>query len=245
MRLALVVSGKFIKKTENADSELNENKQPNRWWKWLKGRIEEIKQEKQRLEELRADDWYYQHSWFEKEYFIHKLKRKVMNFTYSLYKKSLETYFFEMIFYVNQLSDGKLEKFNNDCSSAHLGNLKCNLPIILKVNNISQAQKLAFLITKQLVTNNFAIITNYGIELKKMSPEEEKLKLEALERRFKIPDKQKGVLEITTDSMNIINPTEPNPRIDELTIKIIDVCKLDWPFDNRFVVTLEKYSTVE
>ena len=244
--IASVVSGKF--KKQNADSETNTRKvksEKKTWGKWLKCKIEERKQEKANLRGLRDDDWYYQHSWFEKEYFIHKLKRKIMNFTYKLYKNSLETYFFEMIFYVNQLPDGELEKFNYDVCSTHLGNLKCYLPIIFKVNHISQAQHLASLITKQLFTNNCALITNYGVDVRMLTPKEEKLKLDELELRFRIPEKQKGVLEITTNSINILKSTDPNPRIDELSVKIIDVCKLDWPFNNRFVIRLEKHSTEE
>jgi len=48
------------------------------------------------------NDWYYQHSWFERKWFLHKLKRLIMGFIYKISDRiddlTCEKYYYEFVF---------------------------------------------------------------------------------------------------------------------------------------------------
>jgi len=229
------VSGKFIKKTENADLELNEKKQPNRWWKDI---IEERKEEKQRLKELRDDDWYYQHSWFEKEYFIHKLKRKVMNFIYKLFVKSLETYFIEIEFYSPQTK--KTIEYNKKYGTNYVGDFRFYLPVITQVKDLEQAVIIMNMITDKL-RDEYGItkFRTMRIDKNPMSEERFKLTLEKLNNEYE--NTKKAKLEILTYSPdNLGNYNYDEPKITEVDIKVIELTKLSWIGQTDYMVLVRK-----
>jgi len=97
-------------------------------------------------------DWYYQHSWFDRKWFKHKLNRKVMNLIYTIYRSIeemfLESYLVEFHFYTRPSNN--LDEYNKKHNKTYLGDFKCYLPILFKVRDYHELETLVGIINRQL-----------------------------------------------------------------------------------------------
>jgi len=230
-----------LKKQKNAESETYATNKT--WFNWLTESLRERKQEKQNLKELRADDWYYQHSWFEKEYFIHKLKRKLMNFIYKLYTSVedylLSDFLFEIEFYTPKSVN--LDEYNKRNNTKHKGDFKCYLPIIIKAKEITEAESISIAIRKELETEYGAQMTSFYV-LDKIATQERFKNLQNIfESKFKGLKDNIGFIDINTftPKRKDSNGNDFSLREDRKYFRVLKSGPM--PFQNQNFEYLVKY----
>jgi|GEM_PF-6485531 len=145
-------------------------------------------------------DWYDRHSWFELKWFKHKLKRKLMDFVYFLYRKVerylLSDFLFEMEFYTPR--SHALEEYNRKHGTNHLGDYKCYLPIIIRSKNRNEAILVSNAIKKELENEHKITLTYFKISDKIISKEYFDQTIERLENSFKGYETEWGYIDIYT-----------------------------------------------
>jgi hypothetical protein len=168
-------------------------------------------EDRRNLKLLRQYDWYYQHSWFSKQFF-QKLKRKTMNIIYKLYSSIeehlLEKYLVEFHFYTGVMDKEKLDEYNKKHGTMYLGEFKCYLPILFMVKNYDELEHLTSIINNQLTTQYRCSIFQINTSEKILT--EEMLNLKIQITKDKMLNSDTGVLNISTFNLT---PTEKNLEI--------------------------------
>jgi hypothetical protein len=185
------------------------------------------------------DDWYYQHSWFERKWFLHKLKRYILrNFIYPLFEKSLETYFVEIEFYSPEIK--LTEKYNKKHGTEYDGDFRFYLPILTQVIHQSQAiaimNKIVNTLRKEYNINNFRLLR---VDENPLSKERFDLIIKRLNLEYKGTHISK--LEIVThipDKFGNYNVDEP--KITEIDIKVIKLTDINWENKSNYTVLIQR-----
>lgn len=152
-----------------------------------------FKKRKERREYLIAiGDWYYQHSWFERKWFLHKLKRKIMNFVYKFTDKINDEYF-----------DFICEKYFTHYKFATDDNkIIAELPLIIYCRNVEEyvfivgelnRELSRVLLYKIFEIPKYELITNINIQNK------------INELEFKYSEKESAIVKIITRTENELN----------------------------------------
>ena len=205
-------------------------------WQQFKDRKDKKLEHKEYLRAI--GDWYYQHSWFERKWFLHKLKRIIMKLIYNLFEKGLETYFVEIGFFTPP--SNKLEKYNKKHGTEFCGDFKMYLPLLVRVKNRSQAEQIANKIFKTLSSEyNIENIFLFNVGEKPLSKDSINDVIEYINRTY--CDASKTRLEINTYTPNYLQEYDfENPIITNVDIPVISVGSINWIGQHEYIVKIFK-----
>lgn len=151
-----------------------------------------IKESKIYRDYIRSDDWYYQHSWFERKYFIHKLKRKIMNVILNVWKH------IEDILLHNYYAEIKFSDKNEF--------FKAYMPIIIRCKDYREAEKIIAKIGEEL--RDIYSFEVFGLNILKELATPEIINLE----KEKIINGQRGI-QLAEIEFNIYTVKNISPKL--------------------------------
>lgn len=226
---------------DSLKKETKTNPEKKTWAKWWKDRFQERKQKRLNLKELQSDDWYYQHSWFEKEYFIHKLKRKTMDLIYKFYSSIedhlLSNFLFEIEFYTPK--SNQLDDYNKKNKTNFIGDFRCYLPLIIKAHNKLEAEEIAISIRQTLEFEYKATAISFKVS--------NKIILEETLDQFKVKtanifeNQHKGTIELVTITPQKVGQDN---RIDKKEIRVVKTGPLPFRKNFDYVVIFTKTTNI-